>query len=62
MTYDTLAKGATRRTVAGCFFDLLVLKSFDVADVRQEEAYGDITITKSAIFDKELAALRQLTA
>jgi len=40
-----LFQGENRRTVAGTFFELLVLKSRGLINVEQQEPYGDIQIT-----------------
>mmetsp|Transcript_22698 Transcript_22698/g.79373 ORF Transcript_22698/g.79373 Transcript_22698/m.79373 type:complete len:598 (-) Transcript_22698:236-2029(-) len=57
-TYKDLAGSSSRHTVAGCFFELLVLKSWDVVDVDQEDAYGDIHISKNGEkFDEAVAEL-----
>lgn len=45
-----------RKTVAGAFFQLLVLKSLNYVDLKQPEPYADITVTKTAHFDEPLAA------
>ena len=35
-----------RRTIAGCFFELLVLKTHTVIDLKQSEPYGDIEVSR----------------
>jgi len=42
------------RVAATSFFQLLVLKSWDIIDVRQDEACGDILITRTARFAEAL--------
>ena len=45
-----------RRTVAGAFLQMLVLKSLNYVDLKQPEPYADITITKTSHFDEPLVA------
>lgn len=33
------------------FYSLLVLKKFQALEIRQDMAYGDITVTKGIMFD-----------
>lgn len=47
LTYQELADGRTRKTVAGCFWEVLQLKSWGRIDIEQDEPYGDIRITAS---------------
>lgn len=42
--FDSISKGASRRTVVGVFFELLQLKTWDYIDVEQVESYGNIKI------------------
>lgn len=60
ITYRELAGKSSRHTVAGCFFELLVLKSWDVVDVDQAEPYDDIHISKNA--EKFDEAVVEMTA
>jgi cohesin complex subunit SCC1 len=58
VSYNNLTAGARkRRTAAGCFFEVLQLKTWDYIDVKQREPYGDITITKTKRFDEKIPAL-----
>ncbi|CAM9454686.1 unnamed protein product [Ascophyllum nodosum] len=45
VTHATLTRGATRRTAAGAFFELLQLKTWDFVELSQKEAFGDIRVT-----------------
>jgi chromatin segregation and condensation protein Rec8/ScpA/Scc1 (kleisin family) len=47
LKYQDMVDGKLRKTVAGTFFELLVLKTMDVIDVRQDQPYGDIFVTKT---------------
>mmetsp|Transcript_85500 Transcript_85500/g.207226 ORF Transcript_85500/g.207226 Transcript_85500/m.207226 type:complete len:473 (-) Transcript_85500:24-1442(-) len=60
ISYRDLAGKSSRHTVAGCFFELLVLKSWDVVDVEQDEAYDEIHISKNG--DKFADAVAEMTA
>lgn len=46
---------AKRKTAAVTFFQLLVLKTTDMIDVEQSEAFGSILLTKTGGFDAEAA-------
>ncbi|CAN0342356.1 unnamed protein product [Ectocarpus sp. 6 AP-2014] len=45
VTHASLTRGATRRTAAGAFFELLQLKTWDFVELSQQESYGDIEVT-----------------
>ncbi|KAJ4970504.1 hypothetical protein NE237_003603 [Protea cynaroides] len=45
LSLNKILEGKTRKTSARMFFETLVLKSNGLIDVRQEEPYGDITLT-----------------
>jgi hypothetical protein len=47
LSFAALTDGAARRAAASSFFQLLVLKTWDVVDLEQDEAYGDIAITRT---------------
>jgi trimeric autotransporter adhesin len=47
LTFAELADGAHRRAAAASFFQLLVLKSWDIVDVSQKAAYADISIART---------------
>jgi len=51
LSFFELVKDKKRKTVAGTFFELLVLKSKDRIQVKQPVPYADITITKGKNFD-----------
>jgi len=51
LIFRELVQGKRRKTVAGTFFELLVLKSKDRIQVEQSEPFGDIIITKGKNFD-----------
>ncbi|KAL5708011.1 hypothetical protein ACHQM5_018852 [Ranunculus cassubicifolius] len=44
LSLNKILEGKRRKTCARMFYETLVLKSHDLIDVRQEEAYGDITL------------------
>lgn len=54
-SYRQMVDGKTRRTVAGTFFELLVLRTHNFVGLQQDEPYGDITITKAEHFDDHVA-------
>jgi cohesin complex subunit SCC1 len=55
LSYKGIAKpGTSRRSAAGCFFELLQLKTWDYIEVEQGKAYGDIKITKAPQFDEKI--------
>eukprot|EP00041_Stephanoeca_diplocostata_P041787 m.8921 g.8921 ORF g.8921 m.8921 type:complete len:620 (+) comp6777_c0_seq2:212-2071(+) len=45
LSYNTMTQQKTRRTAAACLFELLVLKSKNYVDVKQESAYSDISVS-----------------
>jgi cohesin complex subunit SCC1 len=47
LSYNQLIEGKARRTVVGTFFELLVLKTRNVVDLKQKEPYGDILVFKT---------------
>lgn len=49
LSFDDLLQGRKKGTAAKCFYELLMLKSKDLIDVKQEEPFGDITITKTEL-------------
>jgi len=49
---NELIQNKSRRTVAGTFFQLLVLKSRNFIELQQEQPYSDITITKADKFQE----------
>eukprot|EP01114_Cavostelium_apophysatum_P022836 TRINITY_DN8400_c0_g1_i4.p1 TRINITY_DN8400_c0_g1~~TRINITY_DN8400_c0_g1_i4.p1 ORF type:complete len:320 (+),score=92.53 TRINITY_DN8400_c0_g1_i4:419-1378(+) len=51
LSYLEMIEGRRRKTVVGTFFELLVLKTTNYINLKQEEPYGDITISKTAQFD-----------
>jgi cohesin complex subunit SCC1 len=50
VSYQSLAENRRRRTVAGCFFEVLQLKTCGRIDVQQDEAYGEISISQGPKF------------
>merc|ERR1711865_1204572 len=44
--FQALARGRKKRTAAGCFFEVLQLKTWNYIDVSQDTPYGDIRVTK----------------
>jgi cohesin complex subunit SCC1 len=53
LSYLEMVDQKKRKTVVGTFFEVLVLKSMNVIDVKQAEPYGDITIIKGPHFADE---------
>eukprot|EP00742_Colponemidia_sp_Colp-10_P004357 GILJ01004649.1.p1 GENE.GILJ01004649.1~~GILJ01004649.1.p1 ORF type:complete len:570 (-),score=150.44 GILJ01004649.1:162-1871(-) len=53
LSLNSLTAGKDRKTAAGSFFELLVLKTRDFIDVEQREPFGDIKIKKTAKFFQE---------
>lgn len=43
--FEDLMQGVSSRTVAGVFYELLVLKNHNLIELNQPQAYADITIT-----------------
>ncbi|PRP85184.1 double-strand-break repair protein [Planoprotostelium fungivorum] len=56
LKYLKMVENKPKRVVIGTFFEILVLKTKDVIDVRQDQPYKDITITKTANFDQRIPA------
>ena len=50
VSFKELSSGISRRIAASSFFQLLVLKSWDIIDVKQEESYGDLKIARTSRF------------
>lgn len=48
--FGTVTKDVGRSDACRFFFELLVLKTRDMVNVVQENAYGEITVTKTANF------------
>jgi len=44
VTFDELTAGASKRTAAACFLEILQLKTWNFIDVAQPEPFEDITI------------------
>ncbi|ONK70490.1 uncharacterized protein A4U43_C05F34250 [Asparagus officinalis] len=47
LSLNTILERKTRKQCARMFFETLVLKSYGLIDVQQEEAYGDILISRT---------------
>mmetsp|Transcript_36913 Transcript_36913/g.60020 ORF Transcript_36913/g.60020 Transcript_36913/m.60020 type:complete len:700 (+) Transcript_36913:250-2349(+) len=54
LTYQSLAKGRKRRTVASCFFEILQLKTWDRIELSQDAPYENIIISRGPKFDDPL--------
>jgi hypothetical protein len=54
VSFKELSAGISRRIAASSFFQLLVLKSWDIIDVKQEEPYGDLMIARTSRFSTSL--------
>lgn len=54
LSYLEMVAGKKRHVVVGTFFELLVLKSTKVVNVKQEKPYGDILVTKGRNFNQEM--------
>jgi len=54
-SYKQMVDGKSRRTVAGTFFELLVLRSHGFVGLQQDEPYGDITIIKAEHFNDSVS-------
>eukprot|EP00736_Rhodelphis_marinus_P002264 Rmarinus@m.14743 len=50
-SFFELSESSRRLPAARAFFQLLVLKGIGVIDVKQSDAYGDITISKTPLFE-----------
>lgn len=58
VTYKQLTKNTpNRRTAAALFFELLQLKTLDFVDIKQSQAYGDISVSKATHFSDAIPAL-----
>jgi hypothetical protein len=55
VSFHALSEHADTRIAARSFFELLVLKSWDIITVQQGEAYGDILIARTERFAGALA-------
>lgn len=44
VTFNELTAGASKRTAAACFLEILQLKTWDLIDVAQPQPFQDITI------------------
>ncbi len=47
LSFKELVAAQPKKVVAGAFFEFLVLKTRNRIDLRQEEPFGDITISKT---------------
>jgi hypothetical protein len=56
LSFFALSEGASRASAAAAFYELLVLKSWDVVDATQEPG-GDIVVRKTDRFDATVAEL-----
>jgi len=54
-SYNEMVTGKARKTAVGFAYELLVLKTHDLIELEQNEAYGDILLKKTARF-KEIKA------
>ncbi|KAK4253664.1 hypothetical protein QN277_010310 [Acacia crassicarpa] len=52
LSLNKILEGKTRRISARMFYETLVLKSYDLVDVHQEEPYGDITLKLTSALSK----------
>jgi Conserved region of Rad21 / Rec8 like protein len=50
LMFNSMSKGASRRTAAGVFFELLQLKTWDYIDLEQDESYGNIKVSPGVKF------------
>lgn len=53
LMYDSMSKGASRRTAAGVFFELLQLKTWDYIDLEQDISYGNIKVSPGLKFGED---------
>jgi len=61
-SFDALMGTNTKReTVVGVFYELLVFKNSDLVNLKQQEAYADITITKTDNFYRHARKSRKLS-
>ncbi|ONI20290.1 hypothetical protein PRUPE_2G007300 [Prunus persica] len=52
LSLDKILEGKTRKLCARMFYETLVLKSFDLVDVKQEVPYGDISLKLTQTLSK----------
>ncbi|GAU43219.1 hypothetical protein TSUD_301060 [Trifolium subterraneum] len=52
LSLNKILDGKTRKIAARMFFEVLVLKTHDLIDVKQEEAYGDVSIKLTPTLSK----------
>ncbi|OAY54709.1 sister chromatid cohesion 1 protein 3 isoform X2 [Manihot esculenta] len=52
LSLNKILQGKTRKLCARMFFETLVLKSYGLIDVRQEQPYSDITLKLTSTFSK----------
>eukprot|EP00761_Pharyngomonas_kirbyi_P000103 gb/GECH01000103.1/.p1 GENE.gb/GECH01000103.1/~~gb/GECH01000103.1/.p1 ORF type:complete len:525 (+),score=165.31 gb/GECH01000103.1/:1-1575(+) len=52
LSFKEMVAEKPRKVAARCFFETLVIKSKDFIDVKQDEPFGDIKITKTAHFSQ----------
>ncbi|XP_028774366.1 sister chromatid cohesion 1 protein 3 [Neltuma alba] len=52
LSLNKILEGKTRRISARMFFETLVLKSYDLVDVHQEEPYGDVSLKLTTALSK----------
>ncbi|XP_022734391.1 sister chromatid cohesion 1 protein 3-like [Durio zibethinus] len=52
LSLNKILEGKTRKICARMFFETLVLKSYELVDVQQEQPYGDITLKMTATLAK----------
>jgi hypothetical protein len=55
LSFNDVLAGVSRRTAAASFFQLLVLRSWDVVQVEQPVAFEDIAIARTTRFAEALA-------
>ena len=51
-SFQSLTEGCSRRTAAAIFFEVLQLKTWDILEVDQKSAYGDIVLTTGPKFEE----------
>jgi cohesin complex subunit SCC1 len=54
VSYVELSEGVSRRTAAGLFFELLLLKTLNYIELDQDTAFGDIQVTRGVKFMEDL--------
>ncbi|KAF2293630.1 hypothetical protein GH714_003523 [Hevea brasiliensis] len=52
LSLNKILQGKTRKLCARMFFEILVLKSYGLIDVQQEQPYGDVALKLTSIFSK----------